>query len=90
MVVSIAMKQQVMGIIFLTYKEVFRKRLETISKPPSGLICHSEQSEESRISDELKSLTPFRMTKNVAVMNIHSPCRSEVNLLLQYLDRPRS
>lgn len=36
MVVNIAMKQQVMGIIFLTYKDVFRKRLITqVSQPPN-------------------------------------------------------
>ena len=37
--------------------------LQAISKPASKGNCHSEQSEESRVFDTLRSFTSFRMTR---------------------------
>jgi hypothetical protein len=36
---------------------------EALAKLATGNNCHSERSEESRISIELRSFTPFRMTE---------------------------
>ncbi|MFH1596704.1 MAG: hypothetical protein ABIG94_10110, partial [Pseudomonadota bacterium] len=42
------------------------KKLEAISKPHLAMQGHSERSEESRIFNNLRSFTAFRMTEKMS------------------------
>jgi hypothetical protein len=44
-----------------------RKIIEDISKPILAGKCHSERSEESRLSNKLRSFTSFRMTEKTGI-----------------------
>jgi hypothetical protein len=61
------------GLGFLVSQDICRKNasvvsplpqvLKAVSKPILEVKCHSERSEESRISNKLRSFTSFRMTE---------------------------